>query len=402
MHHENFERDIANVAKIDLVQKILGVCCRMTGLGFSAVARVTDKRWIACAVLDEMGLGLQPGGELEVKTTICDEIRQSGKLVVIDHVSTDDDFCHHLTPEKYGFESYISVPITLPDGRFFGTLCALDPKPARLRSSGAVEMFTIFADLIAQHIDAQDRMAASEAALLDERQTAQFREQFIAVLGHDLRNPLNAISAGVAVLSLSQQDEQSSEMLAMIRRSAGRMNELIGNVLDFARGHLGGGIVLRRSPEPAVQSVLEHVVNELQAAWPDRAIHREISITRPVLCDSQRIAQMLSNLLANALAHGDSSGPVSVAAHDDAEGFEMSVTNRGRTIPPEIIDRLFQPFVRGAVQRGQEGLGLGLYIAHEIARAHDGSLSVASSDGHTRFTFRMPRAPASPFVAENP
>ncbi|MBC8106922.1 MAG: GAF domain-containing sensor histidine kinase [Anaerolineae bacterium] len=393
MHQENFERDIANVAKIDLVQKILGVVCRVTGLGFSAVARVTDTRWIACAVRDEVGLGLQPGGELQVKTTICDEIRQSGKLVVIDHVSTDDDFCHHLTPQKYGFQSYISVPITLPDGRFFGTLCALDPKPATLKTSGAVEMFTIFADLIAQHIDAQDRMAASEAALLDERQTAQLREQFIAVLGHDLRNPLNAISSGAAVLSLAKRDEQSIEMLAMIQRSAVRMNGLIGNVLDLARGRLGGGITLNRSLEPAMQSVLEHVINELQTAWPKRVIEREIVITRPVLCDAQRIAQMLSNLLANALAYCDAESPVSVAARTDSSDFEMCVTNVGETIPPEIIDRLFEPFVRGAVQRGREGLGLGLYIAYEIARAHGGALSVASKDRQTRFTFRMPRDP---------
>ena len=91
-------------------------------MGFAAVARVTEDRWVACAVRDEIAFGLQPGGELEVETTICDEIRDSGRLVVIDNVAEDKAFCGHPTPRMYGFQSYISMPIVRPDGRFFGTL----------------------------------------------------------------------------------------------------------------------------------------------------------------------------------------------------------------------------------------------------------------------------------------
>jgi len=128
---KSFADDLAAVAKIDAVPAILEVVCRTTGLGFAAVARVTEDRWIACAVRDEIAFGLQPGGELEVKTTICDEIRGSGRPVVIDHVAADEIFCGHPTPRTYGFQSYISVPIIRPDGRFFGTLCAIGPgRPA--------------------------------------------------------------------------------------------------------------------------------------------------------------------------------------------------------------------------------------------------------------------------------
>lgn len=382
--------DLAAVAQIDAVPTILDVVCRTTGMGFAAVARVTEDRWIACAVRDEIQFGLQPGGELQLKTTICDEIRDSGQPVIIDHVAEDENFCGHPTPAMYGFQSYISFPIYRPDGRFFGTLCAIDPRPARLKTPETIGMFKLFADLIAFHLDAQDRLRVSEAALLDERQTAELREQFIAVLGHDLRSPLAAIDAGARVLDKMALDEKAAPVVALIRRSAARMAGLIDNVLDFARGRLGGGISLDQAIDADLETVLEHVIAEMRTAWPDREIHAETALSRPVAYDSARIAQLFSNLLANALTHGDPAGPVWVQARSDGAGFELSVANLGEPIPPETRARLFQPFSRASARRDQQGLGLGLYIASEIARAHSGLLEVASSAEETRFTFRMP------------
>jgi len=388
-----FAEDLATVAQIDAVPKILEVVCRTTGMGFAAVARVTEDRWIACAVRDEIQFGLQPGGELQVKTTICDEIRDSGQPVVIDHVAEDADFCGHPTPEMYGFQSYISMPIYRPDGRFFGTLCAIDPRPARLKTPETIGMFRLFADLIAFHLDAKDRLKISEEALLDERQTAELREQFIAVLGHDLRSPLAAIDAGATVLGKMPLGEQAKPVVALIRRSAARMAGLIDNVLDFARGRLGGGLSLVRAADAGLEGVLEQVIAEMRTAWPDRDVDAEIVLSRPVVCDSARIAQLFSNLLGNALTHGDPAGPVRVRARSGDDGFELSVANLGEPIPPETLAKLFQPFSRASGRPGQQGLGLGLYIASEIARAHGGSLEVASSAEETRFTFRMPCMP---------
>src|SRR6201990_2236257 len=113
--------DIAAVQGIAAVPHILEVVCRSTGMGFAAVARVTEKRWVCCAARDEIDFGLGPGGELEVETNICHEIRQSRQIVVIDNVAEDAVYCGHLTPAKYGFQSYISTPIILADGTFFGT-----------------------------------------------------------------------------------------------------------------------------------------------------------------------------------------------------------------------------------------------------------------------------------------
>lgn len=381
---------IAAVGRIPVVPNILEVVCRTTGMRFAAVARVTEDRWVACAVRDEIAFGLEPGGELEIETTICNEIRLSGQLVVIDHVTQNDRFREHPTPKRYGFESYISVPIRLSDGRFFGTLCAIDPRPASLESSQAVHMFELFANLIAFHLEAQDRVIRTETALLDERQQRDLQQQFIAVLGHDLRNPLSSIRTGIRLLQMGALDEQRVRVAEVIDQSVGRMTELIENVLDLARGRLGGGLPADLRLETDLQPILEYVVAEMRTARSDRLIQSELAISHPVKCDRSRLAQLLSNLLSNAVIHGDPSGPVWVRAHSDADGFELSVTNLGPPIAASTRDRLFQPFTRGADAPNRAGLGLGLYIADQIARAHHGRLEVTSTADETRFTFRLP------------
>ena len=384
-------RALSAIANIDVIPTILEVICRTTGLGFSAVARVTEDRWIACAVRDDVGLGLQPGGELKIETTICNEIRQSGHLVVIDQVSQDPGFCHHPVPEMYGFQSYISVPIQHAGGRFFGTLCALDPKPARLNTPETIGMFTLFADLIGQHLDTQDRLGRTELALDDERARAELREQFIAVLGHDLRNPLWAIQNGATILQDIGQGERVLHAARIIERASHRMAGLIDDVLDFARGRLGGGLSLTRIPDGKVGAMIEQVVTEMRTAYPDRDIRSAIELTEPVSCDNNRIGQLVSNLLGNALTHGDG-GPVRVNAQSGEGTFELFVANTGAPISPNTLERLFQPFARTADEPTRSGLGLGLYIASEIARAHQGTLTVSSKPEETRFTFRMPAA----------
>src|SRR5258708_25308654 len=155
----------------------------------------------------------------------------------------------------------------------------------------------------------------------------------------------------------------------MIQRSAVRMAGLIDNVMGFARGRLGGGLFLVRTIDMGLETTLKQIIAEARIAWPDRSIRCELSISQPVICDGARIAQMFSNLLANALTHGDPDGPIWVRARSDDSGFELSVANLGEPIPPDIVDRLFQPFSRASTEPGQQGLGLGLYMALEIARA---------------------------------
>jgi signal transduction histidine kinase len=388
---DSITSDIAAVSRVDVIPKILEVVCRTTGMGFAAVARVTRDRWVACAVQDNIGFGLTPGAELELKSTICDEIRDSGKLVVFDDASVDPVFRDHHTPRIYGLKSYISVPIR-HRGEFFGTLCAIDPNPAAVNNPETIGMFELFADLIGRHLDLENELAASAEALLDAKQAEELRDQFIAVLGHDLRNPLAAVDGGLRLIAKTPLNERATTLVGMMHSSVGRMAGLIDNVLDFARGRLGGGFNIDRQLDPDLDTAFYHVVTELQTAYPDRRIETAIDIDQPIEGDTRRLTQLLSNLLANALTHGAMDAPVRVVAETKEGQFELSVSNQGPPIPDSAMRSLFQPFVRAAIGPNQQGLGLGLYISSEIARVHGGALEVESTPDETRFTFRMPLA----------
>jgi signal transduction histidine kinase len=383
--------DVATIARIEIVPQILDVICRTTGMGFAAIVRVTEERWVACAVHDEINRGLKAGDELVVATTICNAVRRDGRPVAIDHVAEDLVYRDHPSPPMYGFQSYVSVPIR-HRGQVFGTLCAVDPRPARVNTPETLGMFTLFADLIARNLEVEERLERSEAALLSERQGAELREQFVAVLGHDLRNPLAAIHAGSQLLLKTPLDERGQSIVAHVRHSVDRMAGLIDDLMDFTRVRLGGGFCIEPRVDPALAATLHATIDELRLACPARLIVEEIAIAAPVACDPARVAQLLSNLLGNALTHGAKCGPVVVRAVTTGAAFELSVANQGDTIPPEVQARLFQPFVRAHHGPGEGGLGLGLYIASEIARVHGGTLTLASDASETCFTFRMPLA----------
>jgi signal transduction histidine kinase len=256
-------------------------------------------------------------------------------------------------------------------------------------------MFRLFAQLVAFHLDSGRRLASSEAGLIDERKSSELREQFIAVLGHDLRNPLASISAGAELLSRTALDDKSRTIVEVMRKSVARMAALVDDVLDFAMGRLGGGFNVKIETVQ-LAPVLSQVVSELASAHPGRPIETHFDLDRAVDCDAARIAQLASNLLGNALTHGAADCPVRLDASSGAGFFELSVANAGTPIPADKIERLFLPFSRGDTGRAGGGLGLGLYIAAEIARAHLGKFDVKSTAAETRFTFRMPSARTRP------
>ena len=237
----------------------------------------------------------------------------------------------------------------------------------------------------------QAEEASARTSLMAEKEASKLREQFIAVLSHDLRNPLTALGGGVEILGRSLQDEKAIRLLAMMRGSIARMTELIENVTDFTRGRLGTGMALTLTEEP-LELLLNQVVAELQLTHLDRTIETDINLPKPIKIDRSRISQLISNLLANALTHGAPDKPVRLHAAIDGQMLDLWIANAGTPISEAAMERLFQPFFRGEVRASQQGLGLGLYIASEIARAHNGVLTVSSSPDETRFTFRMPLA----------
>jgi sigma-B regulation protein RsbU (phosphoserine phosphatase) len=225
-----------------------------------------------------------------------------------------------------------------------------------------------------------------------EKESGELREQFIAVLGHDLRNPLAAIDAGVRILLRDLPGERAMKVLQLIQDSSERMSGIIDNVLDFARGKLGGGLGITLTKRQPLCGTIEQVIAELRAAAPDHAIRADIQGDLLVTADHPRIAQLLSNLLGNAIAHGDPDRPIEIAAYLDDGELRISVANGGPPIPEAAREHLFQPFYRGKVSSKKQGLGLGLFIASEIAKAHGGRIDVVSDASETRFTFVAPIA----------
>ena len=383
--------DVAAVQRIASIPTILDTVAHITGLRFTCIARVTPTSWTACAVRDQIGLGLLPNDTLELGTTLCDQVRLSGEAVVIDAASGDPLYKHHPTPALYNFESYISVPIHRQDGQYFGTLCGLDPLPRNLSGSAALASMTLFAELISQHLSSDQVLEDARVALLDARQTAELREQFIAVLGHDLRNPLGTIITGAELMLLSLGDEKKLTILAKLVQGSGkRMAALVDDVLDLTRGKMGAGIPLNLQREVNLSAALQQVVGELRSTHAGRDIRYLESELGTVWCDAARLGQLCSNLLKNALVYGDANEPVSVSAHVIDGMLELAVTNHGPGMSADTISHLFEPYWRGSARSPHAGLGLGLFIVGEIARSHGGVMTIESSDEMTTFLFTLP------------
>jgi len=252
------------------------------------------------------------------------------------------------------------------------------------------KIFTVFraADRRLYEENLQTAKKLAESNLILEQQNALIREQFIAVLGHDLRNPLAGIMSASQILARNELSDRDSKLVNVIQTGSKRMFEMINNIMDLARGRLGGGITI--SPIFSdLETLLIQVSEELKIAWPDRVIESDFTINQPVKCDPARIAQLVSNLLSNAITHGSSDTPVFLKATANDKLWEISVTNSGKPIPQAALHHLFHPFHREGSHSDNNGLGLGLYIASEIAKAHHGILTVTSDEKQTCFTFSV-------------
>ena len=393
---EDSARAVAAIARIDAVPTLLKVLCDATGMRVAVVARVTDRTWTACAVKDEAQFGLKPGIELPVNTMWCCDACATRAPFVIEHASTDPCNHPHGAPKRYQIESSVSVPIIRANGEYFGNLSAFDPAPSQV-APRTLAMFNDFAALIAAQLDQQVLQERAHRALLDERAAGELREQFIAILGHDLRNPLHAVYASGDMLERRLTDPQLLTFVSRIKTNARRMSALIDDVLDFARGRLGGGIGLELTDVENINIGLATVIQELQDAQPTCEIISDINVDRAVRCDLGRLQQVASNLLANALTHGLRDSPVKISARADENDLILEVWNAGEPIPTESLGKIFEPFWRHSASASRNGLGLGLHICSQIVRAHAGRISVTSTreDG-TRFTARLPLSAARP------
>lgn len=385
----DFQADIAMLAGSNLIGTILETVMLATNMRFAAVARVTADRWVACRTIDEVNFGLKAGDEIEIESTFCQSVHKTSNKVVFNDAATDEVYGGHPIAARFGIASYASIPIHRSDGTFFGTLCAIDNEPRDVKHPRAVAMLEMFADIIGQSLETEERLEAHELMVAHERELTRIQEEFVAVLGHDLRNPVAALDAGFRQLGKERMTERAQIILPMMRSSLRRMNDLIENIMLHAKARLGGGIRISAEMDAPLAGAVTQVVEEIRAASPDHQITLDMAIDRPVSCDAQRVAQAVSNLLSNAVRHGTQGARVHVHGGLDDRGVVISVTNEGPPVPAELQNELFHPFRRGTHAAG-EGLGLGLYIASSIATAHNGCIEVTCEGGTTTFYFRLP------------
>jgi len=377
------DRCVNDVGRIDGIATWLDVVRDAAGMRAAFVAGVIDDAWVVCALLDDLGLGFQPGSRLTASSLAG--LKPWAKP------------CHWGVERT---ESRLEVPIVLASGRLFGMLCVLDSISNGLPEPRVVAVVSRIAALIAAQLDLQTRRAQHHTPSPSRGPAdgvGESRERFIAVLAHDLKNPLHAVLANGDLLERKLTDPALAAAASRIKTNARRMSSLVDDVLDSARGHLGGGIGLTLSDERNIEAGLNEVVQELQDAQPDRKIVADFQIGRPVRCDIRRLQQLASNLLGNALAHGRATSPITITAMTDHQDLVLQVWNAGEPIPPDYLGRIFEPFWRPGGGNSQTGLGLGLHICAAIVRAHGGRIAVTSTaEQGTEITARFPLGAARP------
>ncbi|MBF5045953.1 response regulator [Aggregicoccus sp. 17bor-14] len=234
--------------------------------------------------------------------------------------------------------------------------------------------------------------------LLEEAQArVEFEQQVVGIVSHDLRNPLAAILTSASLMLRRESiDPWVARSAARIVSSADRASRMIRDLLDYTQARMGGGIPIR--PEALdLHELAEQVVEEARAAFPERTLELVHSGSGHGRWDADRVAQVLTNLVTNALKYSPADTPVRVESRGEAEGMWLRVQNAGEPISPELLPRLFEPLQRGGGHVGfsDRSIGLGLYIVRELVLAHGGQVDVASTqEAGTTFTVRLPREAA--------
>jgi signal transduction histidine kinase len=265
---------------------------------------------------------------------------------------------------------------------------------------GALLALRVVADRAALAIEVArlraERDEVAESRLRAEEELASRRsaiDHILGIVGHDLRNPLGAVHMSAALLQKRGGLEGwQARTVERVRSSAGRMSRIIADLLSYTRTRLGTGIPIDRRPT-RLDDVVRRCVDELRAANPDRTFEVEVEGDVTGEWDPDRLEQVVSNLVSNAVDHGAPDQPVRVTLRGRRDVVTAEVENRGDPFPPEVLSHLFEPFSRPpeAKQRKGSGLGLGLFISREIVRGHGGDIAARCEDGRTVITVQLPR-----------
>jgi signal transduction histidine kinase len=426
MQFENNERELQSevvaVQNIPIISKILEIICRTTGMGFSAVARVTEERWITCCVLDKIQFGLGPGDELKVETTICNEIRQSSHLVVIDDVDKDELFRLHPTPQLYGFKSYISVPIFRKDGRFFGTLCAVDPNPAKLDTPEVIGLFNLFSDLISFHLGAIEQLDLGESKLLQEREekskalelkNAELQqmntelESFAHIAGHDLQEPLRKIETFSRLILDKDYENLSSgsrHYFDRLMNSVKRMQTLIADLLKYTQLKVGDNLFENVDLNKLIEEFKQNFIEELN----QKQARIEVTNLGNAFIIPFQFTQLLQNLIGNSIKFSKPgvdpvihiSGTIETGNNwvggkllPERKYLHLTVTDNGIGFEDKYSETIFKIFQRLNGRGEYDGTGIGLSIVKKIVDNHDGFITASGKPNEgAKFEIYIPQS----------
>ena len=325
-------------------------------------------------------------------------VLQSGQSHLIPVIS-QDALLSTLKPEhqeavrRRPVHSLLGVPLRM-QGRVVGVVSLCRFSPGRPFTREDQELLEELAAKAALSIENARLFAEQRRTQEELRRRAEFEQQLVGIVSHDLRNPLAAISMSAGLLEKKGElTDAQRRMVMRIGQATERAARMIRDLLDFTKARLGGGIALHRQPMD-LGDVVHQVVDEVLVAHPGRHVELELEPGVKGEWDPDRIAQVLTNLLGNALAYSPVDAPVRVGARLEGEHALLSIFNGGAPIPEELLPRLFEPMTRGTLKEGQSSrsIGLGLYIVRDIVRGHGGGVDVVSSLEHgTTFTVRLPR-----------
>ena len=382
--------DVEAIGRIAIVKTALEILRRTTGLRMALVARVTADSWTACAVLDDAGWGLSVGLELEVKTTYCRTVTVSDRPIFITHASQDPIYRDHPALLHYKIESYVAVPLRRRNGSSFGVLCALDPNPSDLQPEH-IDTLRLLASLISHELEAEEMQQRLEQDLVASYEAARARDRLMGVLSHDLRTPLTSVVLGAQHLaSVSRLAADDRRTAVAVLGSARRASRMVGDLLDFTRARLGGGIAVR-TKQCDLAAIADKVVAEIRSTT-DREIRLEIQGQCDGNWDGDRAAQVVSNLVSNAVTHASTAEAVRVRLCAHPEEVIVEVVNDAAPIAESDLALLFSPFERPSHNRGDSlGLGLGLFIVQQVMSAHGGTVTLTQSDGRVTTRVTWPR-----------
>jgi signal transduction histidine kinase len=417
---ENFKQDILNIEKISIIPNLLNVICQTTGMGFAAVARVTEDKWVTCSVQDNLEFGLKPGDELEIKTTLCDDIRKNPIAIIIDNVSEDPEYHDHHTPKTYNLQSYISVPIIRQDGSFFGTLCAIDPKPNSLKEFKVREMFNLFAELIAFHLTAIEQAVESKKTLTEksnllektERLKSDAEEKLIEknislermnneleafnyISSHDLQEPLRKIQLFADVIERQEAhnlSEKGQIAFNKIRASAFRMQTLINDLLLYSRTKFDE----RKFELKNLNTITNEVIKDLHEEVDNQPVTFEIKDLGNLSVIEFQFRQLLYNLISNSLKFADPERELTITVetknitgskliHEklspDTQYCQITVSDNGIGFDQLYNERIFGLF-QALNLKPTKSTGIGLTIVKRIVENHNGFIKAEGALNH--------------------